>query len=166
MSYQLHRKKHPLHGGQAQHGDLQCRPASVFKQPWLLQSPLGTCASSLCKLQLSAHLCSSSHMQGHHTEILLCWAAFFLLWRQFRCWEESCYASKPWEEPISHAQHLLMLKHLHFSLQQVSQNCALHRADIYDRELDTSSALRVPAHLTSAETDKSNFDQIPTWAEI
>lgn len=131
-------ERHPLHGGQAQCGELQCRPASLFKQLWLLESPLGTCASSLCKLQLSTHLCSSNHTRGHHRYFLM--LSSLLLWRQLRCWEESCYASKPWKDPIP-------MPNICWCSSNFISDCSrylktlrtLHSADIYDRELETKA---------------------------
>lgn len=44
--------------------------------------------------------------------------------------------------------------------------CTIKSRHIWWRTGDKGSALRVPAHLTSAEKDRSNFQQIPTWTGI
>lgn len=57
----------------------------------------GHISSSLCKLQLSTHLSSSRNTNGHHTEILLCWAASSLEGSLGA--GKSCYPKSPGKNP-------------------------------------------------------------------
>lgn len=89
----------------------------------------GHISSSLCKLQLSTHLCSSRHTNGHHTEILLCWAASSL--EGILGAGKSCYANKPWEESIPMPNTCWCSNSFISDCSRYHKTlCTLHKADI------------------------------------